>query len=43
MRSAILKSLTRYYVVCTPGDKKDITDTVKAICEDVLSDRSEEN
>ena len=43
MRSAILKSLTRYYVVCAPGDKKDITDTVKAICEDVLSDRSEEN
>lgn len=43
MRSAIFKSLTRYYLVCTPAERKDITDSVKTICEDVISDRSEEN
>lgn len=43
MRSAIFKSLTRYYIVCTPAERKDITDSVKTICEDVISDRSEEN
>jgi hypothetical protein len=43
MRSAIFKSLSRYYVVCSAGEKKDITDTVKTVCEDVLSDTSEEN
>lgn len=43
LRSAIFKSLSRFYAVCSIGERKDITDSVKTICGDILSDTSEEN
>jgi len=43
MRSAILKSLTRFFVICTQSERKDITDSISTISEDIISDTSEEN
>ena len=43
MRGAIFKCLSRYYNICSLAEKKDITDSVRAISEEIIADSSDDN